>query len=74
MTISISKEGGQLFFSGERGKSLLIPKSETLFVHKTQPMSISFIRNEKGEVTHLIRRISRSGEELTFDMKARKIE
>lgn len=74
MTISISKEGGQLFFSGERGKSLLIPKSESLFVHKTQPMSLSFIRNEKGEVTHLIRRISRSGEELTFDMKARKIE
>ena len=72
---TVSKEGEQLFLQGDfGGKFVLIPKSETEFVHKTLPMRFTFRRNEKGQVTHLIRRISRSGEELTFDMKARKIE
>lgn len=74
VVITISQEGEQLFFHGERGKSVLIPKSENEFVHKSQPMSFTFFKNKKGEVAYLIRRITRSGEELSFDMKARKIE
>jgi len=70
---TVSKEENQLFIQGDGGKSALIPKSENEFVHKTMPQRFTFVRNEKGQVTHLIRRISRSGE-LTFDMKARRIE
>jgi len=72
--ITISKEEEQLFLQDFGGKSALIPKSETEFVHQTMPMRFTFVRSEKGQVTHLVRRISRSGEERTFDMKARKIE
>ncbi len=73
-TVSIYKEGDRLFFSGGLGgKSELIPKSENEFINKNQPMRFTFVKDEKGRLTHLVRR-SRFGEGLTFDMKARKIE
>ncbi|MBA3767354.1 MAG: sulfatase-like hydrolase/transferase [Acidobacteria bacterium] len=73
--ITIDKEGERLVLHGGEygGTSELIPKSETEFVHKNQPMRFTFVRGEKGQVTHLVRR-SRFGEGLTFDMKARRIE
>lgn len=73
-TVSIYKEGDRLFFSGGLGgKSELIPKSENEFINKNQPMRFTFVKDEKGRLTHLVRR-SRFGEGLTFDMKAKKIE
>ena len=74
-TIAISKEGDSLFFSGDfGGKSELIPKSENVFLHKNLPMRFTFVRDEKGRVTHLIRRNTISEDVRTIDMKARKIE
>ena len=75
VTVSILKEGDRLFLQSDfGGRGELIPKSETRFVHKTLPIGITFARTDKGQVTHLIRRIIRSEAERTFDMKARKIE
>jgi arylsulfatase A-like enzyme len=73
--ISISKEGGELIFSGDfGGRSELIPKSENEFLHQGLPMRLTFVRDAKGQVTHLIRRQSLSADVRTIDMKARKIE
>ena len=75
VTVSISKEDGRLFFLGDfGGKSELIPKSENEFLHRSLPMRFTFVKDGKGQVTHLVRRISRSGGERTFDMTARKLE
>lgn len=75
VTVSIIKQGDKLFLQGDfGGRGELIPKSETRFVHKTLPVGFTFVRNEKGQVTHLIRRTARSVEEMTFDMRARKID
>jgi len=74
-TVTISKEGERLFVQGDGGKTELIPKSETEFILKTAPHRFTFIRNEKGQATHVVRRNNTSGGGgLTFDMKARKIE
>ncbi|HEX8458471.1 MAG TPA: sulfatase-like hydrolase/transferase [Pyrinomonadaceae bacterium] len=73
--ISISKEDNRLFFTGELGgKSELIPKAENVFLHKTLPMRLTFLKDEKGRVTHLVRRHTLSADVLTIDMRARKIE
>lgn len=73
--ITISKEGEKLMFQGEfGGKSELIPKSENEFLHRNLPMRFIFVKNNAGQVTHLIRRNSISPDLLTIDMKARKIE
>jgi N-acetylglucosamine-6-sulfatase len=75
MTVSILKEGDRLFFLGEfGGKSELIPKSENEFLHRRLPMRFTFVKDERGRVTHLIRRNSLSAEVRTIDMKARKIK
>jgi hypothetical protein len=73
--ITIIKEGDRLFLQGELGgKSELIPKSENEFLHRNIPMRFTFVKNNAGQVTHLIRRNSISPDMLTIDMKARKIE
>lgn len=73
--VTISKEGDRLIFQGELGgKSELIPKSENEFLHRNLPMRFTFVKNNAGQVTHLIRRNSISPDLLTIDMKARKIE
>ncbi len=73
--VTISKEGDRLFLQGELGrKSELIPKSENEFLHRNQLMRFTFVKNNAGQVTHLIRRNSISPDMLTIDMKARKIE
>lgn len=75
VTVSILREGDKLFLQGDFGmRGELVPKSETRFVHKTLPLGFTFVTNDKGQVTHLIRRIARSDAERTFDMRARKIE
>ncbi len=73
--VTISKEGDRFFLQGELGgKSELIPKSENEFLHRNQLMRFTFVKNNAGQVTHLIRRNSISPDMLTIDMKARKIE
>jgi len=73
--ITISKEDGRLFLLGDFwGKSELVPKSENEFLHRSLPMRFTFVKNEKGQVTHLVRRNSPSADVRTIDMKARKIE
>ena len=75
MAVSISKEGDRLFFLGDfGGKSELIPKSENEFLHRNLPMRFTFVKDEKGRVTHLVRRNSLAPDVRTIDMKARKIE
>jgi len=73
--VSILKEGDRLIFLGEfGGKSELIPKSENEFLHRRLPIRFTFVKDNKGHVTHLVRRQSLSKEVLTIDMKARKID
>lgn len=75
ITVSIFKEGDKLFFLGEfGGKSELIPKSENVFLHRRLPMRFTFMKDEKGRVTHLVRRNSLAPDVRTFDMNARKVE
>jgi hypothetical protein len=75
MTVSITNEGGRLFFQGDLGgKSELIPKSENEFLHARLPMRFTFVKDERGRVTHLVRRNSMSPDVRTIDMKARKVE
>ena len=74
ITLQIARDGDKLLILGEMGgRSELIPKSDNVFVHPTLPMRITFVKNDKGEVTHLIRRTSISTDVKTIDMKARKI-
>ena len=73
--VSISREGDRLFFLGELGgKTELVPKSETEFLHPRLPMRFTFVKGDGGRVTHLVRRNSISPDVRTIDMKARKIE
>jgi len=75
VSVSISKEGDRLFFLGDfGGKSELIPKSENEFLHRRLPMRFTFVKDERGRVTHLVRRNSLAPDVRTIDMKARKIE
>ena len=73
--VSILKEGDRLFFLGEfGGKAELVPRSETEFVHPRVPMRLTFVKDDRGRVTHLVRRQSISADVRTIDMKARKVE
>jgi arylsulfatase A-like enzyme len=72
---TISKDGDKLIINSDfGGKSELIPKSENRFIQKNQPFHFTFIKDEKGQVTHLIRRSKPSADVKTIDMKARKVE
>jgi hypothetical protein len=49
ITVAISKEGSRLFFTGEfGGKTELVPKSETEFMHPRLPMRFTFVKGEGG--------------------------
>jgi len=75
VAISISEEGGKLFFQGEfGGKSELIPKADNVFVHRSLPMRFTFLKDERGRVTRHVRRNSMAPDVRTIDMTARKIE
>jgi N-acetylglucosamine-6-sulfatase len=74
VSFSISRDGNGIFLTGEGGqKSALIPKSETEFLHKNLPVRFTFIKDEKGKITHVVRRSRMSDDQRTIDMKARRL-
>lgn len=74
-TVAIVREGDRLILQGEfGGKSELIPKAEGVFRHRNLPMRLTFVKDGRGLVTHLIRRTSLAPDVRTIDMKARRIE
>lgn len=73
--ITISREGDKLFYQGDGNKSELFPESETEFyMNPTQPGRFTFLKNDEGQVTHLVRRNRIEADELITDKEARKIE
>ncbi len=59
---------------GDGAKAELLPKSETEFFMSGRPQRFTFVKNEKGQVTHLVRRNRIESDELITDKEARKIE
>jgi arylsulfatase A-like enzyme len=75
VTVAVTREGDRLFFIGEfGGKTELVPKSETEFLHPRLPMRFTFVKGDGGRVTHLVRRNTISPDVRTIDMKARKVD
>jgi D-alanyl-D-alanine carboxypeptidase len=55
ITVTISVEGGKLMFDTPAGgKVELLPESENSFFSNGLPVTISFVKDETGKVTHLI--------------------
>ncbi len=62
-TLIILKDGDKLFiqFDGDDNKIELLPISETDFTAKEIPDVISFVRDERGRVTHLLSNVDDIG-------------
>jgi hypothetical protein len=55
ITVTISREGDKLMFeTGPNGKVELLPEKENSFFSNALPVTISFVKDETGKVTHLI--------------------
>ena len=53
ITVTVSREGDKLMFESAGGKVELLPESENSFF-SVLPVTISFVRDDTGKVTHLI--------------------
>ncbi|HEX5109405.1 MAG TPA: serine hydrolase [Vicinamibacterales bacterium] len=69
ITVTVSREGDKLMFESAGGKVELLPDSENSFFSNALPITISFVKDETGKVTHLI--LLNDGREAG---RARKIE
>ena len=54
ITVTVSREGDKLMFDSAGGKVELLPESENSFFSNALPLTISFMKDEAGKVTHLI--------------------
>jgi CubicO group peptidase (beta-lactamase class C family) len=54
ITVTVSREGDKLMFESAGGKVELLPESENSFFSNALPLTISFVKDETGKVTHLI--------------------
>src|SRR5688572_14881335 len=55
ITVTISVEAGKLMFhTPANGKVELLPESENNFFSNALPVTIRFVKDETGQVTHLI--------------------
>lgn len=54
ITVTVSREGDKLMFESAGGKVELLPESENSFFSNGLPVTISFVRDDTGKVTHLI--------------------
>jgi hypothetical protein len=54
ITVTVSREGDKLMFASAGGKVELLPESENSFFSNALPLTISFVKDETGKVTHLI--------------------
>jgi len=55
ITVTVSREGDKLMFDTPAGgKVELLPESENSFFSNSLPVTISFVKDETGKVTHLI--------------------
>lgn len=55
ITVTVSREGDQLMFESAGGKVELLPETESSFF-SVLPVTISFIKDDTGKVTHLVLR------------------
>ena len=56
ITVTVSREGDKLMFESAGGKVELLPESENSFFSIGLPVTISFVKDETGKVTHLVLR------------------
>jgi CubicO group peptidase (beta-lactamase class C family) len=54
ITVTVSREGDKLMFETANGKVELLAESENHFFSNALPVTISFVKDETGKVTHLI--------------------
>ena len=54
ITVTVSREGDKLMFASAGGKVELLPESENSFFSIALPVTIRFVKDEAGKVTHLI--------------------
>jgi CubicO group peptidase (beta-lactamase class C family) len=54
ITVTVSREGDKLMFESAGGKVELLPESENSFFSNALPLTIRFVKDETGKVTHLI--------------------
>lgn len=54
ITVTVSREGDKLMFDSAGGKVELLPESANSFFSNALPVTISFVKDETGKVTHLI--------------------
>lgn len=54
ITVTVSREGDKLTFDSAGGKVELLPESENSFFSNALPVTISFVKDATGKVTHLI--------------------
>lgn len=54
ITVTVSREGDKLMFESAGGKVELLPESENSFFSNGLPVTITFVKDETGKVTHLI--------------------
>ncbi len=56
ITVTVSREGDTLMFETAAGKVELLAESEDSFFSNALPVTLSFVKDETGKVTHLILR------------------
>ena len=54
ITVTVSREGDKLMFESAGGKVELLPESDDSFFSNALPVTIRFVKDETGKVTHLI--------------------
>jgi D-alanyl-D-alanine carboxypeptidase len=54
ITVTVSRKGDKLMFESAGGKVELLPESENSFFSNGLPVTITFVKDETGKVTHLI--------------------
>jgi len=54
ITVTVSREGDKLMFETAGGKVELLAESENSFFSNALPVTVRFIKDETGKVTHLI--------------------
>jgi CubicO group peptidase (beta-lactamase class C family) len=54
ITVTVSRDGDKLMFESAGGKVELLPESENSFFSNGLPVTIRFVKDETGKVTHLV--------------------
>jgi len=54
ITVTVSREGDKLMFESAGGKVELLPEGDNSFFSNGRPLTIRFVKDETGKVTHLL--------------------